>query len=101
MVKRAEDWSWSSYGVTAGMLSCSVWFDREWILSRFAKKEKMAIKHYIQFVANGVQQPSSWAKLKNLIYLGFDEFVGKVQAKISDKDISEVPKIQRPLYLKP
>ncbi|TXL16891.1 hypothetical protein BMR04_07930 [Methylococcaceae bacterium HT3] len=33
--------------------------------------------------------------LKNQIYLGLDEFVEKVQNKISGKDLSEIPKIQR------
>jgi REP element-mobilizing transposase RayT/DNA-binding CsgD family transcriptional regulator len=95
MVESAEDWNWSSYGVVAGMKSCPAWFDREWILGSFGKKEKTAIKHYIQFVANGVQQPSPWTKIKNQIYLGSDEFVDQVQANIVDKNLSEVPKIQR------
>ena len=95
MVEGAEDWNWSSYGITAGMKPCPVWFDREWILSSYGKKEKTAIKHYIQFVANGVQQPSPWAKIKNQIYLGSDEFVDQVQINITDKKLSEIPKLQR------
>ena len=95
MVERAENWSWSSYGITAGMESCPAWFDREWILSSFGKTEKTAIKHYVQFVANGVQQPSPWSNIKNQIYLGSDKFVDQVQTKILDKNISEVPKIQQ------
>jgi len=95
MVEGAEDWDWSSYGVTAGISHCPSWFDREWVLSSFGKKEKTAIKHYIQFVANGVQQPSPWEKIKNQIYLGSDEFVEQAQSHITDKNISEIPKIQR------
>lgn len=95
MVESAENWGWSSYRATAGMEFCPVWFDREWILSSFGRKEKTAIKHYIQFVANGVQQPSPWSKIKNQIYLGSDEFVNQAQTKILDKNISEVPKMQR------
>ena len=95
MVESVENWSWSSYVITVGMEPCPVWFDREWILSSFAKKEKTAIKQYVQFVANGVQQPSPWSKIKNQIYLGSDEFVDQVQTKILDKNISEVPKIQQ------
>ena len=95
IVESAESWDWSSYGATAGITPCPVWFDREWLLSSFGKKEKTSIKHYIQFVANGVLQPSPWSKIKNQIYLGSDEFVDQVQTKIADKDVSEVPKIQR------
>jgi len=95
MVEGAEDWSWSSYGVTVGIEHCPSWFDREWLLSSFGKKETTAIKHYIQFVANGVQQPSPWSKIKNQIYLGSDGFVEQVQAHIKNKNISEIPRIQR------
>lgn len=95
MVEGAENWDWSSYGVTVGMNNCPSWFDREWILSSFGKKEITAIMHYIQFVANGVQQPSPWSKIKNQIYLGSEEFVEQVQSHIADKNISEIPKIQR------
>lgn len=95
MVEGAENWGWSSYGVTVGIKSCPSWFDREWVLSSFGKKERSAIKNYIQFVANGVQQPSPWSKIKNQIYLGSDEFVEQAQLHIADKNISEIPKIQR------
>ncbi|TXL08480.1 addiction module toxin RelE, partial [Methylococcaceae bacterium CS3] len=95
MIKSAEQWNWSSYRITAGLTSPPDWFDREWLLSCFSKNEKSAIESYMQFVANGVQQPSPWAMLKNQIYLGSDEFVEKVQNKISGKGLSEIPKIQR------
>jgi len=95
MVEGAEDWNWSSYEIMVGMKSCPVWFDREWILSSYGKKEKTAIKQYIQFVANGVQQPSPWSKIKNQIYLGSDEFVDQVQTNITDNKLSEIPRLQR------
>ena len=62
---------------------------------QFWKKEKTAIKNYIQFVANGIQQPSPWLKLKNQIYLGSHDFVNNVQKNISRKNLSEIPKIQK------
>ena len=95
MVEGAEDWLWSSYSAITRMKPCPSWFDREWVLSCFGTKEKTAIKRYIQFVENGVQQPSPWAKIKNQVYLGSDEFVNQVQLNISNKDVAEVPKIQK------
>ncbi len=71
------------------------WFDREWVLSSFGRDEKVAIKNYVQFVANGVQQPSPWLKLKNQIYLGSDNFVENIQMNILRKNLSEIPKIQK------
>jgi len=56
-------------------------------------KKKVAIRRYLEFVAEGVQQPSPWSMLKNQIYLGSDQFIEHVQANIPNRDIPEVPKI--------
>lgn len=101
MVESAENWPWSSYGITIGIHYCPKWFDREWVLDSFGKKEKAAIRNYIQFIADGVQQPSPWAKLKSQIYLGSDDFVNSVQTHISKNNLSEVPKIQKRAIPKP
>ncbi len=95
IVQSAEQWQWSSYRITAGLAVSPDWFDREWLLGCFDKNEKKAIQSYMQFVADGVQQPSPWSMLKKQIYLGSDEFIGKVQNKILGKSISEIPKIQK------
>ena len=95
MVKGAENWIWSSYRATAKLSISPVWFDRQWILSCFGRNENIAIENYMQFIANGVQQPSPWSMLKNQIYLGSDKFIDKVQANISTKHLSEIPKIQK------
>ena len=58
-------------------------------------ERKKGNKRCIQFLANGVQQHFPWSKIKNHIYLGSDQFVDQVQTNFSDKNISEVPKIQR------
>ncbi len=95
MVERAENWYWSSYGMTVEISYCPKWFDREWVLGSFGREEKTAIKNYIQFVADGMQQSSPWLELKNQIYLGSDDFVDNVQMNISKKNLSEIPKIQK------
>ena len=88
----------SSYLVTSGLSHCSAWFDREWMLASFGKKEKTAIRHYVQFVADGVQQSSLWLQLKNQIYLGSDDFVGQVQKNIEGKALPEYLRFKRDMY---
>ncbi len=95
MVESAEQWESSSYRITAGLESSPGWFDQEWILGCFSKNDKKAVKGYMQFVADGMQQPSSWLMLKNQIYLGSDKFIEKVQNKVSKKGLAEIPKIQK------
>ena len=102
MVRRAEDWPWSSYRATAGMADTLSWLATDWTLSSFSDKRSEAIERYKAFVADGKNQPAIWEQLKNQIYLGTDAFVAKMQAKKSDKqDLSEIPLSQRRAMAKP
>ena len=95
IVESPEHWPWSSYPITAGLSPCPDWFDRDWLLGEFATRRDPAVKRYMQFVADGVQQPSPWAMLKQQIFLGGDPFVEKVQSLVAGQRLSEVPKIQK------
>ena len=95
MVGSADNWDWSNYKITVGINHCPAWFDREWLLAAFGKQEKLAVKNYFQFVADGVGQPSPWRELKNQIYLGSEQFIDEVQAQIPNKNLTEVPKLQQ------
>ncbi len=95
MVESAEDWNWSNYKITTGIHSCPTWFDREWVLAAFGKQEELAIKNYLQFVVDGVGRQSPWGELKNQIYLGSDQFIDKIQTKLSNKNLPEVPRLQQ------
>ncbi|MEJ1370334.1 MAG: addiction module toxin RelE, partial [Candidatus Sedimenticola sp. (ex Thyasira tokunagai)] len=95
MVRSAEKWPWSSYRFTAGIEICPEWFDSNWLLSGFAKRRSTAIRRYMQFVADGVQQPSPWDFLRQQVFLGSDTFVDEVLEKAEGRDLSEVPRIQR------
>ncbi len=96
MVRRAQDWPWSSYRATAGLAEHPQWLNTDWLLSGFNKRKSMAIHAYRAFVSEGKNQPSPWGELKNQIYLGDEQFVEKLQKRLeSDKDLSEVPLAQR------
>jgi len=95
MVSSAEQWDWSSYRITIGLDFCPTWFDRRGLLNQFGRNRKAALQNYMQFVADGIQQSSPWSHLKNQIYLGSDGFVERVQAKLPQGDLSEIPKAQQ------
>ena len=60
------------------------------------------MKSYKLFIAEGKGQPSPWEQLKNQIYLGSDQFVSAMQAKIeADQELSEIPLSQRRPMSKP
>jgi REP-associated tyrosine transposase len=102
MVRSAKDWPWSSYRATADMAEGEAWLATDPILSTFGQRRTQAVEAYRAFVAEGKNQPSPWAKLKNQIYLGSDSFVEKMQRKIeAAQDLNEVPTAQRRQMAKP
>lgn len=96
MVRSAKDWPWSSYRATSGFVQSPEWLETNWILSAFSPREAQAMERYRAFVSEGRNQPSPWDQLRNQIYLGDEQFVGKLQAGLAkDKDLSEIPAAQR------
>ena len=102
MVRRIQDWPWSSYRATAGLTDAPEWLETETLLSTFAPRKARAQERYRAFVAEGKNQPSPWEKLKNQVFLGNEAFVDKMQGRLSpDKNLSEIPASQRRPVAKP
>jgi putative transposase len=96
MVSTVRDWPWSNYRSTAGMTPAPQWLETDWILNCFAKRRREAQMGYRRFVAEGKNQPSLWADLKNQIYLGSESFVEEMRRKVAvDQPLGEIPKAQR------
>ena len=102
MVRTAKDWPWSSYRATAGFATGEPWLQTDWILSAFARQKGRAMARYRAFVAEGKNQPGPWEQLKNQVFLGTEQFVTKLQARLdAGKDLSEIPARQRRAPPKP
>lgn len=102
MVRRAEDWPWSSYRATAGQAEGFPWLQTEWLLSAFSRHKGQAVEGYRDFVAAGGNQPSPWEQLRNQVYLGSDTFVEQTQMRLDpEKDLQEIPAAQRRPVPKP
>ncbi|MGE0826479.1 MAG: transposase [Candidatus Binatia bacterium] len=56
MVKRVQDWHWSSYRVTVGQTDSPSWVTTDWLLAQFGQRQAAAIRAYQQFVTEGVGQ---------------------------------------------
>ncbi|VAW51428.1 hypothetical protein MNBD_GAMMA06-1198, partial [hydrothermal vent metagenome] len=96
MVKNISEWKWSSYKAMTGEVSASTWLETDWILSNFAKRRKIAIAKYIEFVKDGIGLSSLWEGLQNQVFLGTEKFVNKKQSLINKKDyLGEVPRLHR------
>lgn len=96
MVSSAQEWPWSSYRTTVGMMTSDNWLNSEWLLAGFGATKRQAIDRYKRFVADGKGQPSPWGGIKNQVYLQSEGFILRLDALIDgDKDLSEIPSSQR------
>ena len=102
MVRRPEDWPWSSYRATAGMGGAPSFLAIDWLLRAFSDHRQQAVAEYRRFVAEGVNAPSPWGEVKNQIYLGSEQFVERMHAKIDcSRPLDEIPHRQRRGVAKP
>ena len=102
MVKRLEDWPWSSYLATCGQAPCPKWLQTDWILAQFGRRRSSAIAKYVSFVHEGARLPSVWTQLQGQIYLGSEDFVRKMQAHLEQKPaLDEIPRAQRRALTQP
>ena len=96
MVRRIEQWPWSSYRATCGQMPNPDWLQTGFILSQFSVQRARAIAKYVAFVHEGVRLPSVWSQVQAQIYLGSDTFVKKMQVEVDKKPaFKEIPRAQR------
>jgi len=93
MVKRAQNWAWSSYCATAGRVAAPAWLDADWVLGQFGGRT--AEVAYTRFVAQGLGQASPWDDLKGQIWLGGATFLKRMQRLAQAKPAANVPRQQR------
>lgn len=102
MVRSADEWPWSSYRATAGMVEPHPCVTVDCVLSGFDGQKKVACERYIAFVKSADNLPSPWEMLKNQIYLGSDKFVEEAQCRIDpDQSLLDIPKPQKQSPPKP
>ena len=96
MVKRVDQWKWSSYMAMVGKVAVPDWLANDYLLSQFSAQRKTAIQKYMAFVLDGLRSGSIWTQLNNQIYLGDQKFIDNMQQHIGEKvkDL-QIPKIQK------
>jgi len=97
MVRRAQNWAWSSYRATAGQVAAPAWLDAAWVLGQFGGRNPVTA--YEHFVAQGVGQPSPWDRLQGQIWLGGATFLKRMERLAAAQPAPNVPRQQcRPAH---
>ncbi len=96
LIKRPEQWKWSSYRATVGLAKRSSFLATDWVLSQFGERRKVALEKYRKFAMEGIDKESPWETLKGQIFWGTDEFTKRLSGLLGEKEsIKEVPRVQR------
>ena len=96
MVKKPQQWPWSSYHACVGAEEAPDWLAVDGLLAQFAKRRSLAQERYAQFVLQGIKAKSPWDNLKGQVFLGDEGFVQRMQAHLDpSNDTVQIPRAQR------
>ena len=97
LVKRAQDWAWSSYRASMGLAPPAPFLQVDGLLAQFAKRRDTARTRYAQFVAEGIKAESPWQQLKAQVFLGDERFIERMQkhAAPTQRDNIQIPVAHR------
>ncbi len=95
IVRRLENWPWSSYRAVAGLDESPQWLDTDWLLSQFGKRRKKAIERYRKFILEGRKVSSPLKDARHQLLLGDDAFVERHRTKTKPEELREVSKAHR------
>jgi putative transposase len=96
LIKKPEQWRWSSYGATIGVTKSPAFLTVDWVLSQFDRRKRVAMEKYRRFVMEGIDKESPWETLKGQIFWGTDTFIKQLSGLLDEKgSIKEVPRVQR------
>jgi REP element-mobilizing transposase RayT len=84
-VTSPQRWPWSSYRATMGEVSAPAWLAVQKVRALFPSRGA-----YQRFVAEGVGQKSPWMELRGQIYLGRDDFLKRMQQRLSGRRVEGI-----------
>ncbi len=90
MVKRPENWAWSSYRASLGLAPADGFLAVDALLGQFARRRTTAQARYAKFVAEGMGVPSPWLQLKGQVFLGDAPFVDRMQKRAGKQQRQDV-----------
>lgn len=99
VVRRPEEYAWTSYRATAGLIAPPQWLAVDDVLAQFAPDRAAATGLYRQFVDEGIGSTKRpWDNAVGSMYLGSDGWFEKVRERVeSQPRVTEHVRAQREL----
>jgi REP element-mobilizing transposase RayT len=96
MVVKPDEYEWSSYRATAGLVDGPEWLSADEILKNFGEYRDVARQRYQRYVMDGIGGSAPWADLVGGIYLGTEEWVDRMREKVESRPRDcQHPRVQR------
>ncbi|MEA3222339.1 MAG: transposase [Thermodesulfobacteriota bacterium] len=96
LVKRPEEYRWSSYPDYIGKGKKKTWLTCEWILGRYSRDKAKARRRYKAFVEEEFAlKETPFDALKKGLILGSDNFIDETKKKTGLKKHREIPESSR------
>jgi hypothetical protein len=96
IVKKPEEYPWSSYPEYIGRRKKKEWLTCDWILEQYSSDRAKAKRLYKKFVEEGLKiKKNPFDALKKGLILGSERFVDEIKKKISLKEHREIPESRK------
>jgi len=86
MVRRPEQWPWSSYQATAGLSAVP-----EWLAGNGLKEHFGGSRAYRKFVSDGMGKAPPWRGIHGQIWLGGSAFLEEMEQRIRNMNYINIP----------
>ena len=96
IVRKPDEWKWSSYSGTAGQRKPHPCLTADRVLGQFGKRKQQAQKKYKEYVRAGIGGERIWKEVRGQSILGKEDFAGRLIEYVKGyRDIKEIPRSQR------
>lgn len=96
MVKRPEEYRWSSYSTYIGKGKKERWLTCDWILKQYSEDEVQAKRLYKAFVDKGLtSKENPFDGLKAGLILGSEDFISEIKKKLKLERHREIPESRK------
>ena len=96
IIKKPEEWKWSSYRALTGLEKVPDFLTVDWIRSQFGKDADEAKKAYANFVLQGIDAEYPDEAVTGQIILGDKRFIGTIAKQVNKSSLKkEIPRKQR------
>jgi len=90
LVKKVQDWPWSSYRVTMGQETTPSWVKTGGVYRLFHRSKDEARRRYQHYVRDGVHEPSPWEHVRGQIFLGTEPFLASMAKLVKRHSLKTV-----------